>query len=255
MNPIISFNVISKQFSKHESGLLKLEYDINASAATTVYVQIHDWPTPAAMAAGLTVPTVGSVPIKSWPSPAGSIDVYKEFKRGELECTNGIFVCVSTTQATLTIGTGNNKFDSVAAELLSNDVVGTEVNSQSANAQVVWSQATGAANEHRIVRASCTNLDTGVRYLQMFPIDSGSLISGTTIPLNSWPMATSGVATATIIVSFGSTGNNNLGGIDVGGIDSTTHALQQGCSLAVSSTANVYTDGTTLGANFYAEYK
>lgn len=257
MQPIIAFNVIQKQFSKHESGLIKLEYDINASAGTGgVFVQIHDWPTPVDLAAGLTAPANGAVPIKSWAVPAGATNNYKEFKRGELECANGIFVCVSTTQATLTLGTGSNKFDEVAAELISADVVGTEVNSQAQASQTVWAQAAGATNNHRLVRAVCTNLDAAVRYVQLFTTEGVNLISGTSAPIMAWRLAATGDSGGldTALLSFGGVGNANLQGIDFA-LDMGNGTIQHGCTLILSTTKPVYTAPGGSGANFYAEYK
>lgn len=257
MNPIIAFNVISKQFSKHESGLLKLEYDVNSSAAAVVYVQIHDWPTPAAMAAGLTAPAVGSVPIKSWPTPAGATNNYKEFKRGELETTNGLFVCVSTTQATLTIGTGNNKFDSVAAELESTDIVGSEAAGQNVPTGQIWTEASGATTQKKLIRVAATNLDSQINYLLLFAVNSTSLVSGTSVPLPGyiWSLAATGDSGGldTRLISLGGVGNNNQQGIDFKLINSTgTH---QGCTVAISTTPTVYTTSVGARANIYAEYK
>ena len=62
MKPFIAFDVISELFASHGNELLKLEFDINANAAATVYVQVHDWPNPTDLAAGLAAPTNGSVP-------------------------------------------------------------------------------------------------------------------------------------------------------------------------------------------------
>lgn len=255
MQPIIAFNVISKQFSKHESGLLKLEFDVNASAAPTGYVQIHNFPSPADLAAGLTVPAAGSIPIKSWPTPAGAIDVYKEFKRGELETSNGLFVCVSTTQATLTIGTGSNKFDSVAAELESADVVGTEVSDQNVASKQIWTEASGLTTQKSLIRVGVTNLDSQINYALLFAINAASLVSGTSVPLAMWPLAATGDSGGgdTRLLSFGGVGNNNLHGIDFKLIDASgTH---QGCTVAISTTPTVYTTSVGARANIYAEYK
>ena len=253
MNSIITFNTISKQFSKHESELLKLEFDVNASAASTVYVQIHDFPQPADLAAGRTAPAAGSVPIKSWPTPPGAIDVYKEFKRGDLSLTYGLFVCVSTTQATLTIGTGNNKFDSVAAELISADVVGTEVNSQSAPDQEVWTGAT----EHRLVRCACVNLENGIRWLMLFHKNASGIAAGGDTPIMQWQLAATGDSGGADIklVSFGGVGNNNLEGVDLGVPDPATITAHKGCTFGLSTTQYTYTPTLDVGANFYVEYK
>lgn len=255
MNPIQAFNVISKQFSKHESGMLKLQFDVNASAAATVYVQVHDWPNPADLAAGLTVPANGAIPKESWPTPAGATNNYKEFKRGEFEFQYGCFVCVSTTQATLTIGTGNNKFDAVNAELISTDIVGSEVAGQNVPTGQIWTEASGATTQKKLIRVAATNLDSQINYLLLFAVNSATLVSGTSIPLPGyvWPIAATGDTGDTRLLSFGGVGNNNQQGIDFKLIDSTgTH---QGCTVAISTTPTVYTTSVGARANIYAEYK
>ncbi len=255
MNPIIAFNVISKQFSKHGSEILKLEFDINASASATVYVQVHDFPQPADLAAGLTVPAAGSVPIKSWPAPAGATNGYKEFKRGDLAFTYGCFVCVSTTQATLTIGTSNNKFDSVAAELISADIVGTEVNSQGQAKQQVWTETTGATTEHLLVRAAVTNLEATVCYVMLFARNTPILAD---IPIQQWAIAATGDGGGldTVFLSFGGVGYNSLDGITVTEVQiPSATPIKTGCTLAVSTTAAKYTPQVGSKSNFYAEYR
>lgn len=187
MTPVISFGVFSQLASKHRNSIMKLEYDINSGAAATVYVQLHDWPTAQDLAAGLTVPANGAVPIKSWPTPAGQTNVYKEFKNGELVFNNGVFAAVSTTQTTLTLGTGSNKFDSVATELWSNDVIGTEVTGQSVFVKRVLSDLVGVAGQYYLIRLSARNLNAGYPvWLQLFAINSPP---NGTVPLQSWPLA------------------------------------------------------------------
>lgn len=251
--PIIAFSVISKQFTKHPGELMKLEYDINIGAATTVYVQIHDWPNPIDLAAGLTAPANGAVPIKSWPVAQGAQNNYKEFKNGELDCKNGVFVVVSTTQATLTIGTGNNKFDSVAGELWSKDLSGTtEVSGQGVVTQSIFSNAVGTAAQHFLLRVSATNLEAGVRYLMLFPVVPNLGDS----PIQQWTLNATADPSGfdTKYLSFGLGDEDSSYGLYVRQ-QTATLVNRQGCFFGLSSTTTTYTAVVGAGMNCYGEYQ
>lgn len=250
--PVIAFSVISKILTKHPGELMKLEYDINAGAATTVYVQIHDWPPALDLASGLAVPANGAVPIKSWPAATGSVDNYKEFKNGELDCKNGIFVVVSTTQATLTIGTVNNKFDSVAGELWSKDLVGTtEASGQGVVTQSIFSNAVGIAAQHYLLRVAATNLEAGVRYLMLFP----QVPSPGDTPIQQWTLQATGDPNKfdTIYLSFGLGDEDSSYGLFVRQ-QLSTGVNKQGCVFGLSSTTTTYTAVVGAGMNLYGEY-
>lgn len=278
MTPVKAFNVISLLASKHANSIQKLECDVNASATFPVYVQLHDWPTAQDLAAGLTVPANGAVPIKSWPIPTGqNLDVYKEFKNGPLAFANGVFACVSTTQATLTLGTGSNKFDAIEIELLIKDVVDTEVSGQGVTSQQVFSDATGTAASHLLKRVTARNLVASTRYLQLFAIDSPPNGS---IPIRTWTLAanTGGAAvlaqqvspagalyptgTSSAAAPVGDTlyGGFGIGdeGLAYGWFNRSQDASlvnHQGITFALSSTEPTLTIDTGAGMNLYAEYK
>lgn len=232
-----------------------MEYDINASSAATVYVQIHDWPNPVDLAKNLIVPANGAVPVKSWPAAQGSVDNYKEFKNGELMCKNGIFVCVSTTQATLTLGTGNNRFASVATETWQRDVTTSTQSSLQGVANLqVWSEAVGNVNDIKLIRAVCTNLEAGVRYLQLFTRNTSFVPNGTAA-IQQWTLNATGDAGGldTISLNFGFGVDGNPLGLYVRSQD-TGLVNRQGCNLFLSTTVNTLTVVTGAGGNFYAEY-
>lgn len=277
MTPVIAFSTISELFSKHRNAIQKFECDVDAGATFPVYVQLIDWPTPADLAAGLTVPANGIVPVKSWPVPTGqNLDVYKEFKNGPLHFANGVFAAVSTTQATLTIGTGNNKFDSVAAELLDKDVVNTEVSGQAVFSLTGLSDANGLAAAHYLLRMAARNLNTGYSaYLQLFAQAQGT--NGGT-PLRVWQLAAntggaavlsqqvspagslypSGTSAAaalvgdTVYADFGAAPEGLGTGLFVRSQDSSL-ANHQGIYFYLSTTETTLTLDTGSGMNIYIE--
>lgn len=253
MQPVIGFAVVSLQASKHRNSLMKLEADMNSASATVCYIQIFDWPTPADLALGLTAPANGSVPIKSYPAASAATNIYKEFKNGELACANGIFVCVSTTQANLTLGTGNNNFASIACENWSVDVVANEVSGQGVPSQAIFSDATGRANQRYLLRAAARNLNAGFpTWLQLF---ASNPVNGM-VPLLTWPLlANTGGAPGgdTIYRDFGSYNEGAPTGIFVRAQD-TSYVNHQGAFLALSTTPTVLTLDTGSGMNVYAEY-
>lgn len=254
MNSIIAFDTISRQFTTHRSELMKLEFDVNASAAATVYVQLHDFPTAKDLAAGNTAPAVGAVPIKSWPTPAGAIDVYKEFKNGELDFSNGVFACVSTTQATLTIGTGSNKFDSVAAELWNTEVAGTTTAQGSGLVNVqVWSEAVGVANVPKLRRFVAVNLEAGVRYLMLFARNTVN-IANNDKPIRQWTLAATGDTGGADTLDLRFIDEFNEGGLFVRS-QSSAGVNYQGCSFVLSTTATILTKATGAKMNVWSEYK
>lgn len=255
MQSSIAFNVISKQFTKHANSIQKLEFDINASAASTVYVQVHDFPTPADLAAGNTVPANGTVPLKSWPILAGATQNYKEFKNGEFAFKYGCFVCVSTTQATLTMGTGNNKFDSVAVELWDYDITGTTevVSSGAVDNQAIYSEATGAASVLSLLRLACTNGEAGIRYAMLFCVDAPN--DGDR-PLMQWTMAANGDSGGkdTIYVDFGVKAQNSIKGFTPF-TQTSAHVQKRGANLLISTTPGMLTQSVGIGMKVYGEYK
>lgn len=248
MQSIIGFNTISKQFTKRANSIQKLEFDINAAAAATVYVQVHDFPTPADLAAGNTAPANASVPLKSWPVPAGATQNYKEFKNGEFQFKYGCFVCVSTTQATLTIGTGNNKFDSVAVELWNVDLSGTNEVQGTDIGTNIWTNGT----THQLIRGAFTNLEAGVRYLMLFATGAVDLPANGDTPLMQWTLQATGDANATKQVDF--TSPELMSGYQVFA-QTSAHASMTGCAFVLSTTAGTYTTSVGAGMNYYVEYK
>ena len=242
-NQIIAFSVNSNVFTQHPNFLMKFECDINTGAATTVYIQLHD---------SRTLPANGAVPLKSWPAPAGQTDVYKEFKNGELSFKNGIVAAVSTTQGTLTVGTVNNKFDSVAIEMWNPDpgvvyntsYVGDETTT--INTLQVWTQAAGPNQLYRLI---VTEKLGAAGYIYIMADDAATRIASGTRPV---PVA----ANATVIIELGSNGSGiNVQSQDAGTslapIGAKDFTLFQGCTILFANapaagTGTVINNGVLL---------
>lgn len=226
-NQVIAFSVNSIVFTQHPNFLMKFECDINAGAATTVYIQLHD---------ARVLPANGAVPLKSWAAPAGQTNVYKEFKNGELSFKNGIVVAVSTTQATLTVGTANNKFDTVAIEMWDPDpgvVYGTTYvgdESTTINSLQVWAEAAGP---NQLVRIIVTEKLGVAGYIWIMADDAATKIAAGTRPM---PVA----ASATVVLDLGSNG----AGI-IPQEQDANYALRKGCTILFANT-NVVTSGGVL---------
>lgn len=253
MKTVIAFSTISLQVVKHGNELKKLEYDINAGAAATTYVQLHDFPTPADLAAGNAAPANGAVPLKSWNSAAGAPNNYKDFTRGEMSFKYGVFVCVSTTEATLTIGTGNNKFDMVSAEVINEEITGTtEVQASGVSHLQVWSEANGALNDYRLIRVAIVNLTPGglVCYFKLFAVD---VASG--VPILQRVLKAAGDAGGGDIMQL-DFGDANSNGKPANGLlvsEMLSGLVKLGCTVGggITPSTGVF-DGT---CNIYAEYK
>lgn len=251
MKVVTAFSAISKQVCKHSNELKKLEYDINSGAATNVYIQLFDFPTPTDLAAGNVAPAVGAVPKKSWivttaTNPSNNI---KNFDRGELSFNYGVFVCVSTTQATLTIGTGNNKFDMVSAELFDEEISGTtEVQIGNNSTFQVWSEAAGAGVGSSLIRVSAVNLASSVQHLLLYAQDVP-----VGLPIYQWTLQATGDANGGDKVFL----NFDGGDISVSGLavlmQTAAHVLKTGCTFVAALSPS--TPAATGPFNFYAEYK
>lgn len=240
------FDVAGQAVSKHACEVLKLEMTANAALAAGCFWQVHDF---TAKNGATTAPAEGSVPIKSWPASAGAAD-YKEFKRGELRLRNGLYICISTTEATKTLGTGNNKFSSLFVERIEPDRfsgASATVSSAGAFTMQVWSEATGLANAQKLIRVHVVNKCAAARWLMLFAYDAPA--DGDK-PLAIWPMAANGDAAGGDILDLrfgeGRVINDNSGA-------SASLGRRQGCTFKLSTTNYVLTLDATLGMDGYAE--
>lgn len=232
MKVITSFNIAAKQFLTHgnSNGLMKLECKVDSAAtpsgATTLFLQIHDTQTTAAE---------GAAPIKSWPVVADS-DVYKEFKRGELQVNNGCYVCISTTEATKTLGTGSNKMSMVSGEFFEADETVTVAgdNTSAVNALAVWLEAVGPNRLRKVQITSSLGADAWAHILAT----DASTFDGLRVH--------SVLDGATVVLNFGELG------VDIKSQDSD-HTNRIGCKIVMSSSATAIS-AVTASFTIRAEY-
>lgn len=229
MQTIQDYNALSKQVASRPVSLLKLEWRGHASAtATGLYIQIHN---------SAVTPTTGDVPLKSFqlfPDAEG----YKDFKRGELECPIGCFVGVSTTEATWTAATSNDKYASLGVEVdkpqfPAEAALSTAGDLTSAVTGLsVWSEATGAAAPKQLVSLEVdgTNLAADA-YIMLFATDSPATGDK---PVFQKPITMAATLTkaAGKALEFGPTGR---------AVESFDTALRQGCRVRISSTPKILT--------------
>lgn len=237
---MIAFSVISNVFVKHPNALLKFECDINASAAATVYVQLHD---------ARVLPGNGAVPLKSWPAPAGTQDFYKEFKSGEMDFKYGIVAVVSTTQATLTVGTGSNKFDSVVIELEDPDYPsGTSYAGDEAiaiNTLQVWAEASGPKVLYRIIVSELLGV---AGYIWIMADDAGTKSALGGLAGKPFPIAASAVG---VVIDFGANDSAGFSPFEKDA-NGTTHV---GCTVIFANSATDFTNVSANKGTIEAEYK
>lgn len=234
------FDVFAATVAKHPVDVLRLEYRGNAALAAGSFWQVHD----SAQAYGALVPANGAVPVKAWPATVGG-EGFKEFSAGELHLLNGLYVAMSTTEATLTLGTGTNKFAMLQIELVEPDAFAGSGGGTATGptAQVGWNESGGPK---RLLRVKATNLEAGIRYLQLFAHDT--IIAGN-VPLRTWTMQATGDSAGRDVLDlrFG----DGLWVKDKG--LTAAAAIRQGCSLILSTTPTVYTACVGSGMSAMAE--
>lgn len=233
MKVITDFDVAAKQFTTHGSPyqLYKLEAKLNSSAVNTVFVQIHD---------SQTTPAEGAVPIKSWPAVADQ-EIYKEFKRAELNIVNGLYVCVSTTEATKTLGTGNNKFSMVSAEITETEETVTVAGDLTTGVDYLeaWNNAAGPHNLRKVqVSFGATG---GAKYALLFAKDIANINDGD-IPI----LVIGSGDNETKSFNFGKAGRRVF--------SQTAFVDKVGCSICISTTANVLTVTSATEHKIRVEY-
>ena len=234
MIPKTYFDVAGQIVAKHPVSVIKLECRAHGSLGAGCFWQVHDF----APETSLTVPAEASVPIKSWPAYAGVVD-YKEFKNGELNVANGLYLCISTTEATKTLGTGNNKFAMLQVELVGRDLLDGTTSAEAANADSlqVWAESAGPK---KLVRVKTKSKSISNRWLMLFAHDAPA---DADVPIASWPISK---LNATTELRFGA-------GRPIADIVSGVNKI--GCTLAISTNATAYTTfGLTTDTDIYAEY-
>lgn len=142
MNSNNFYSVASAQVSYLPVGLLKVE---GAFLGTTAdrYLQVHN---------SCNTPAAGAVPLKQWPIAQNS-PFYFELKRGELRCSEGCFIAVSTSSGTYTASADTmdvnvETIDPVVSGLTKSGDRTTDQGS----AVTLWNEATGAGGTKRLIR-------------------------------------------------------------------------------------------------------
>lgn len=233
MKVLTYFDVAGVLAAKHPVQVVKLEMKTNAALAAGAFWQVHDF----APSYNKTAPANGAVPLKSWPAAADAPD-YKEFKHGELSLANGLYVCISTTEATLTLGTGSNKFSSLSVELTEADLLAAAVAVEDSNTKIKpW--ATGARK--KLVRVWARNSEAVTLYLMLFAHDAADGDR----PLETWRLAANGSSGDEIDLGFGE--GRQVGSIAADGTE------QSACWLKLSTTPDVLTETVGAGAQLYTE--
>ncbi len=154
MIPKTYYAVTGQQVATHPIGVLKFEATLNSGATAGLYVQLHN---------RSVTPADGQVPLKTWPAEETG---YKEFKVGELRCTDGLYVCLSSTAATKTLAVGaSDKLDVLMVETYHpEEPTGTVVVGNETSVvllRTAWSNSAG----HRKLMEAVVN-DTGATLVE-----------------------------------------------------------------------------------------
>lgn len=209
------FNVSGQVVSIGPNAALKIEG--NYRTADSRFIQVHDTNVAAAE---------GAVPKKSWPISGGTtadpVPFFQTFTSAALECVNGMYICISSTDGTKTIDS-SAKMD-LFVELESEDPY--------LGASVVGDLTTGKTTQGltpskrlRRVEFQSSDVDAGTLYIQLhIPVHSAD----GAVPFMCWPLPQN--TTSPIVKTFGYAGV--LLGSDAG-------------NLIVSSTPTVLTTVAT----------
>lgn len=231
MKSLSYFAAAAQQVAKHPVTVLKLEWKGGSAVAAGRYLQVHD---------AYATPANGAVPLKSYPIYADG-EGFKSFAAGELQLSNGLYVCISSTEATKTLAADVFSMLSVellAAEQPSGTSFAGDLTTDDEILQV-WSEAAGASAPKRLYEIIATNNGGATYYLQIHAADTPSdeaLIAS---------FAFEDIETKRL--SFGKAGR------DIRRI--VSEALKQGCTLAWSTEPDSY---AAIGGNvgpIQAEYK
>lgn len=232
----ILFNVSANQIASHGVRVLKIEgqYRGNVDA----FIQVHDQQ---------VTPGDGVVPIKSWYVAAGSDAVptpfFQSFLAAALQCVNGLYICVSTTDGAKTLSVSKMDLSVELAEAESPIIGGVsgDLVTDVGGVLQVWPENQGPK---QLLRVQAVNVNSATQvYLLLFGKDNSGFGDR---PLKSWliPDTADGGA---IDLTFG------RDGLAVTEIDAG--AESQGCTLKISNAADSLDLNNATGAAIRAEYK
>lgn len=230
MKTLSYFSASAAQVAQHGVDVIKLEWMGASGLAAARFIQVHD---------AYAAPEDGAVPKKVWPiytSAAG----YKVFDVGELVLENGLYICISTTEATKTLASGADDFSTLMVELReAESPAGTSYAGDLTTADEVLQVWADAAGPKRLFEIITTNSYGGVGYLQIHAANTPSDES----LVEEFEIADG----ETKRLTFGKSGREVS--------KKVSNAIANGCTLAYSSTAGSYTDIGAPGATIRAEYK
>ncbi len=216
MVPLNYYDVAGQQITTHNAALHKLEWTIDAGAAASgLFVQIHD---------KQTIPTTGNVPKKVWPTGASDRQ-FKTFADGELRVNNGLYIVISSTEATYTVAAAGDKFDTLAVENFAAERSVTVVGdlTSSVDELEVWAESAGPK---KLTRLQVTRSSTAAtRYILLFAHDNPQTGDVPILVLGRMPIS----VTISFDFDFGD-------GLDVRSNDAD-HTLRQGCTICASTSA------------------
>jgi len=232
MRIVSGIGVTALQVATHPIGMYRLRGNGN-NGSTARWLLVFDSRDTPADGAVPTIPAI-AVPVKGV--------ILQFFDLGTAQFLQGLYVCLSNTQATKTLATDTMDIDVEVDQV--EQTPGTLVGdlTTGVNGLQVWSEATGAAAEKRLCRLEVdgTNLTGGTQYIQLFPMDTVTPSAGQ-ICLKEWPIAA------------GSTKYLGAGALSFGEMGMEVNAIKTGCTIKISSTPQTYSvaNGT---ARIRAEY-
>lgn len=230
MKTLSYFAASAAQVARHPVEVVKLEWKGATGLAAARFLQVHD---------AYAAPADTAVPLKVWPIDTDA-QGFKLFDVGELVLTNGLYICISTTEATKTLASGADDFSTLIVELReAESPSGTTFAGDLTTSDEVLQVWAEAAGPKRLFEIITTNNGGADYYLQIHSSDTPSdesLVESILIPDGE-----------TVRLSFGKDGREVSRKV--------SDAIARGCTLAYSQTSGTY---TAVGGNvgpIQAEYK
>lgn len=234
MKTLQYFSVLGQAVTTHPAIVKRISGGLRATI--NGWIQVFDQ---------LITPTVGTVPLISWPIVAGTAAQPTKFNQifdvGELSIASGLYVAFSSTDGTLTLATGSNTMD-LEVELLDAEQTVTVVGDTTTTVAglQVWSEASGAVGvTKRLYKVDYSGLvgDSSSVCLMLFAIDS---------PANgSTPIQEFLINGNAQVITFGKSGLRVVS-------ETAAGVIKTGCTLKVSSTHGTLTADSD--ATIRAEY-
>jgi hypothetical protein len=214
-----SFDVSLQQTSRLPIGCLKIEGYLKG--ATDRWLQVHD---------SCITPAANAVPIREWPVYSTS-EFYKEFKNGELQLKEGLFVGLSTAEGAYTAST--DKMDVVVeTDQAPLSVTATGDKTTGVNTRQLWAEGVSTKLLYRLI---VTELLGDARYIVIYADDAKVMMPALVVPI---------AANGTVYMSFGQKGQGFqvLGSATANsnGIYALNGTIYTGCTVVVANAVPTY---------------